>query len=227
MKKKILIVEDNQDNLKLLNDLLNYYGYRPINATNGDRLSFFETDSNSWSAPSVYEGNLYFGNMAGNLYCLSEKAPISGQINAAIDRNETKIGEKINGCGQLNPELSYVPITLSINKPNGNLEILTTQALQNGMFSFEYTPDLKGNWTISIFCSGTTYIFDAMDLHFSVLEPQQPTTPDQEQPIEPTVEIIPIENLILISILLIITIIFVLFIIKKKREKSSHIIIND
>ena len=36
MVKKILIVEDNQDNLKLLNDLFCQQGYLTINVTNGN-----------------------------------------------------------------------------------------------------------------------------------------------------------------------------------------------
>lgn len=36
MGKKILVVEDNSNNRKLIRDVLNYYGYEVIEATNGE-----------------------------------------------------------------------------------------------------------------------------------------------------------------------------------------------
>lgn len=36
MKKKILIIEDNQANLTLVRDLLAYHGYETLEATNGE-----------------------------------------------------------------------------------------------------------------------------------------------------------------------------------------------
>ncbi len=43
-----------------------------LNATNGEKLGRFVTDSNSWSAPSIYEGKVYVGNNDWNVYCLAE-----------------------------------------------------------------------------------------------------------------------------------------------------------
>ena len=43
-----------------------------LDATTGDKLSRFETSSNSWSAASLYDGKLYVGNNNWNIYCLTD-----------------------------------------------------------------------------------------------------------------------------------------------------------
>jgi outer membrane protein assembly factor BamB len=43
-----------------------------LNATTGDKLSFYTFGSNSWSSPSLYQGNLYVGSNDWNVYCFAE-----------------------------------------------------------------------------------------------------------------------------------------------------------
>jgi outer membrane protein assembly factor BamB len=46
-----------------------------LNATDGEKLSWFGTGSNCWSSPTIYEGRVYVGNHDWNVYCLEEAQP--------------------------------------------------------------------------------------------------------------------------------------------------------
>jgi outer membrane protein assembly factor BamB len=189
-----------------------------LNATNGDRLSFFDTSSNSWSSPSLYEGRLYFGNNDGNVYCLDEETVTHGQILAELDKNEVKTGETITGCGQLTPAIAYAPIDVTLVKSDGTVDSMQVAAQNDGSFSFSYTPDAAGEWTVSIVCSGATYIMQSAELPFNVVENQQ-TSDDQE---------IPTEYITAAIVTLIVALIAVVaYVIVKRRDRSSPVVISD
>jgi outer membrane protein assembly factor BamB len=195
-----------------------------LNATNGDKLSFFETGSNSWSSPSVYEGRVYFGSNDGNVYCLDDYPVIQGQITTEMDKDKVVIGESVTGQGQLTPGIANAPITVTFVRSNGTADRLQVTANEDGDFSFTYTTDAVGNWTISIWCLGVTYIMHSTDLHLEVVEPTEtipePEPTDGEEP-PPThnsgIQIIYIiAAAITISLALIFTIAY-LFISKKNK----------
>ena len=121
-----------------------------LNATNGERLSWFETGSNSWSSPSIYEGRLYIGNQDWNLYCLDDSPVIQGQIPTELDKNEVEKGESVTGYGQLTPKIAYAPITVTFAKSDGTVDNIQVTAQNDGGFSFTYTPDVVGQWTVTI-----------------------------------------------------------------------------
>jgi len=190
-----------------------------LNATNGDRLSFFETGSNSWSAPSLYEGRVYFGNNDGYVYCLDEETVTYGQILAELDKNEVETGETITGCGQLSPGIAYAPVSVTFAKPDGTVDSIQVAAQNDGAFSFSYTPDVAGDWTTSIWCSGATYIMQSAELHFSVVGNQQTDSQPSGIPAEYVVAAV----LTLIAALAAVVAYWVV----KRRDRSATIVISD
>ena len=66
---------------------------------------------------------------------------------------------------------------------SGTIDNVQVTALKDGDFSFTYTSDVVGNWTVSSWCSGATYIMHGTDTSLEVVEPQE-SPPEQEPPEE-------------------------------------------
>ena len=204
-----------------------------LNATDGARLSFYETSSNSWSSPSVFEGKLYFGNNDNNVYCLTNYPVTYGQISAQLDKYEVEVNGTITGCGQLAPGIAYAPIMVILEKSDGTTAYMQVTTQSNGAFSFSYTPDTVGDWKISISCSGSAYILNTADISLKVIEVQQETTnPDQtpndnDKPTKEQDFVIPAEYVIGAVLIIIVAAIAVFaFLFVKKRNKSSQVLIS-
>ncbi len=198
-----------------------------LNATDGARLSFFEIGSNSWSAPSVYEGRLYFGCNDGNVYCLDDNTLTHGQIYTELDTNEVETGGIITGCGQLTPGIAHAQITVTFVKSDGTVDSIQVTSQNDGTFSFNYTPDVVGEWTVSIRCSGATYIMQSVELPFNVVETQQQTF-EPEQPTVKQDSGIPTEYVTAAVVIIIIALIAVVsYWFMKKRNKGSPVLISD
>jgi outer membrane protein assembly factor BamB len=190
-----------------------------LNATNGDRLSFFETGSNSWSAPSLYEGRVYFGSNDGNVYCLDAEPVTYGQILAELDKSEVETGETITGCGQLTPAIPYVPVSVTFVKSDGTADRIQVAAQNDGTFSFSYTPDVAGECTVSICCSGATYIMQGVELPFSVVGNQQTDSQFSGIPTEYVAAAVVTVIVALIAV--------VAYLVVKRRDRSSPVVISD
>ena len=120
-----------------------------LNATNGERLSFYTFASNSWSSPSVYEGRVYLGNNDWKVYCFSEYPALSSTITIGLSTPEVKSGELATGYGQLLPGINGATITMTLTKPDGSFYKIRTATVEKGSFVFSFIPDSEGNWTIS------------------------------------------------------------------------------
>ncbi len=187
-----------------------------LNATSGEKLGHFVTSSNSWSAPTIYEGRVYTGNNDWNVYCLDDTPFTIGNISVILDKDEVKNGDVIIGTGQLSPAIPYTPLSVSFTKSDGIVESIKTKTGKDGDFSFRYSPDVVGVCTVSVWCSGTTYSMRSPDVSFTVLN-KLGLEEDSESP---TAYII--LAVILISIGLIAVFWFV-----RRRSKSSTIVISD
>lgn len=205
-----------------------------LNATDGLRLGFFDTTSNSWSAPSVCEGQVYFGCNDGKVYCVDGKTTIRGQIYAEFDKTDIEKGDTVTACGQLDPAIAYIPLTVTITNPNGNTENFEVFAQKDGMFNFEYTPNINGVWMSTIRCSGSTYIMQTVERTFTVSDEQQP--PETEQPSKPDQETdttqpqdstIVLNNFtLIIGAVIVAIIIIVVYMFARRRKKGSPVRIN-
>ncbi len=201
-----------------------------INASDGKRLSWFEPNSNSWSSPVVYEGRMYIGSNDWNVYCFSNYPVTQGQISTVLDKNQVEKGESVTGSGQLSPGIAYAPITVSFVKSGGTVEKLQVTARNDGTFSFDYIPDEVGEWTVSIRCSGASYIMESVELSLNVVEetsvPEQ-TPPEHEDPMNEQTSGIPTEYITAAVAALIVAVIAVVaYLLIKKRNRNSSVVIS-
>ena len=201
-----------------------------INASDGKRLSWFEPNSNSWSSPVVYEGRMYIGSNDWNVYCFSNYPVTQGQISTVLDKNQVEKGESVTGSGQLSPGIAYAPITVSFVKSGGTVEKLQVTARNDGTFSFDYIPDEVGEWTVSIRCSGASYIMESVELSLNVVEetsvPEQ-TPPEHEDPMNEQTSGIPTEYITAAVAALIVAVIAVVaYPLIKKRNRNSSVVIS-
>jgi outer membrane protein assembly factor BamB len=120
-----------------------------LNATTGDRLSWFDTGSNCWSSPTIYEGKAYIGNQDWNVYCLTDYPAMNSNITFELEKTKVDLGESVTGYGQLTPEIAHAPITVTFVKPDGTKDDIQVTALEKGTFNFTYTPDLIGGYIVS------------------------------------------------------------------------------
>jgi len=205
-----------------------------INATNGEKLGYFGTSSNSWSAPTIYEGRVYVGNNDWNVYCLDDSPVTYGQISVELDKDEVEKGESITGSGQLTPEIAYAPINVFFVKSDGTVDSIQVTAQKDGTFSFTYVPDVVGSWTVSVWCSGATYIMQSVDIPLNVIEQQEPPTEQETEPQEqeqstPSQDSgIPTEYVTAAAATVIIAVIAVVaYLFMKRKNRSSPVVISD
>jgi outer membrane protein assembly factor BamB len=151
-----------------------------INSTTGEKLGRYLTSSNSWSAPTIYEGRVYVGNNDWNVYCLDDSPVTYGEISVELDKNQIKSGESVTGSGQLSPAIAYAPVTVFFTQSDCTVDSIQVTAQKDGTFSFSYSPDVVGDCTVSIWCSGASYIMHSVDLPLNVAGQQQ-ASPEQEQ----------------------------------------------
>ena len=203
-----------------------------LNASDGKRLSFFEPASNCWSSPAVYEGRMYIGSNDWNVYCFGNYPVTQGQISTTLNSNQIKEGESVTGSGQITPGIAYAPITVSFVKSDGTIDKLQIRARNDGTFSFDYIPDKVGEWTVSIRCSGASYIMQSMEFSLNVVDNQQSvpeqTPPEHEEPTNEQTSGIPAEYIIVAVAALIVAVIAVVaYLFVKKRNRSSPVVISN
>jgi outer membrane protein assembly factor BamB len=111
-----------------------------LNATTGSKISYFGTDSNSWSSATLYEGRLYVGNNDWNVYCLANYPVLSSTLALALDKTDITPGALVTGCGQLSPGMINETVLVTLNKPDGTSTVLEVTTSDKGGFSFDFTP---------------------------------------------------------------------------------------
>jgi outer membrane protein assembly factor BamB len=187
-----------------------------LNATGGEKLGHYVTNSNSWSAPTIYEGRVYIGNNDWNVYCLDDTPFTTGNIFVALDKDEVKNGDFVTGTGHLSPAIAYAPVTVFFTKSDGIVESIQATTGNDGVFSFKYSPDVVGECTVSVWCSGTSYIMRSPDVQFDVLN-KLGLEEDSESPTQYLILAV-----ILVSVGLIVAFWFI-----RRRSRSSTIVISD
>lgn len=157
-----------------------------LNATNGERLSWFRTGSKGWSSPTLYKGRMYVGNHDWNVYCfvdasfpVTATSIVANLSNGTVNRAKA---ESVTVAGQIKPAIASAPITVTFVKPTGATVDLAVSANEQGNFTVSFTPDVVGNWTITASYSGAEYASHAYasansaDLHLVVEELEQTLT---------------------------------------------------
>jgi hypothetical protein len=107
-------------------------------------------------------------------------------------------------------------------------------AQNDGMFSFECTPDINGVWTATVRCSGSTYIMETIERTFIVsdqpTETEEPSTPeeDNQEPTTPSEDsVIPSNDVTFYAGVAIAAVVAVVvgYLFIKRRAKGSQIVI--
>jgi outer membrane protein assembly factor BamB len=124
-------------------------GMYVLNATDGSKISWFATPSNSWSSPTLYEGKAYVGNNDWNVYCIAGYPQLNSSVTVELAKSEVILGESVVGCGYLVPGMPNASITLSFVKPDGAVVNVQVTTSENGFFDFTYTPNAIGNWAVT------------------------------------------------------------------------------
>jgi outer membrane protein assembly factor BamB len=133
-------------NLYVVTDERSVYA---LNATDGTKLASFGMASNSWSAPSIYEGRVYIGSNDWNVYCLAEYPALSSAISIGLSNPEANQDESVTGWGQLTPSMPNATVNILLIKPDGIVNVLRVLTSDKGDYTFAFTPDAIGNWTIA------------------------------------------------------------------------------
>ena len=146
-----------------------------LNATDGAKISFFATASNSWSSPTLYEGKAYVGNNDWNVYCFAENPLLDTNIEVELTISKISLGEVVSGSGLLVPGKEDASVTLFFVKPDGTVNEQQVATVRGGAFGFTYTPNVAGNWSVAAqWQSDESYYTSAFSLHvpFEVVNPQ-------------------------------------------------------
>ena len=128
-------------------------------------LSLYNTKSEVQSSPSVWAGKLFVTSTDGSLYMFSDNPNIQTSIYANADKGaEIWSNETITINGKVQPEVTVTnngfmdfgtfatnglynaTIKVSITKPDGTSENLTTTTDYLGRFNLSYSPTEPGNW---------------------------------------------------------------------------------
>jgi outer membrane protein assembly factor BamB len=134
------------DNLYVTTDERSMY---VVNASDGEKLSYFGTSSNSWSSPTFYDGKVYVGNNDWNVYCLAEYPALNSSVTIELSKSKVVLGESVAGIGHLYPGMANASVTVSFVNPNGIVVPLQVTTSEGGAFSFSYTPNTAGTWNVA------------------------------------------------------------------------------
>lgn len=120
-----------------------------LNATNGEKISVFNTESNSWCSPTIYEGRVYVGSNDWNVYCLADQPAATGAITLELSKTQVTVGESVACKGYLSPAYPNASVKVTLVKPDGSTTKLQVVTSKMGEFNFNYVPDVAGRWTVT------------------------------------------------------------------------------
>jgi eukaryotic-like serine/threonine-protein kinase len=160
-----------------------------LNATNGTKLSRFTMASNSWSAPSIYEGRVYVGSNDWNVYCLADYPALGSNITVALAKTEAYTEELVTGWGQLTPGMPNATVTVVFVNPNGSATTAQIFTDAKGAFTFTFTPNMAGNWTMAAewFSDKSFYRSSFSEMINLLVSPQPTPTPSETPTLTPEV----------------------------------------
>jgi outer membrane protein assembly factor BamB len=130
-------------------------------------LGVYTTYSHVQSSPAVWDGKLYVTSADNNLYVFKDIAVTQMSLFASASKyGEMWNNETLQIAGKLAPAPgtdygSFVPnglpnatVNISLTKPNGNSENLTTTTDKLGEFSLSFSPTEVGQWGWVAYYSG-------------------------------------------------------------------------
>jgi outer membrane protein assembly factor BamB len=194
-------------------------------AITGKRYSWYETDSDIHSSPSLAYGKIYCGSMDFGMYCFQEGSPreprMSTTITATLSATEVELDTPITITGALDPvppvELQQARgspcVTAWFTRPDGTLWEESWHCNVNeygwwvgdGSFEIPFSPDMEGEWTVKVTCESTQFEWywdsETAPMTFTVTAPAPPTPPPPPAAAIPTEYIYAIVAVISIAII--------------------------
>jgi outer membrane protein assembly factor BamB len=154
-----------------------------LNTTDGKKLGYFGVSSNSWSAPSIYEGRVYVGSNNWNVYCLADYPALSSSITIGLTKSEVYSDELVTGWGQLTPAMPNAAVTVILVRPDGTPTSMNVETSATGNFAFTFTPTNIGNWTLAAeWTSDKSFYRSAVSEMITLLVNNAPTPTPTETP---------------------------------------------
>jgi outer membrane protein assembly factor BamB len=127
-----------------------------FSANNGEKLARYVLPAASWSSPTPYGGRIYVGDNDWNLYCFAEYNTVNSQLTIQLDKSTIALGGALAVSGQLSPAIANAEITLAFTKPDKTKDNVIVTANNDGTFSYAYTPDTIGSWSVTATCQSDT-----------------------------------------------------------------------
>ena len=152
-------------------------GLYVLNATDGSKLGFFGTSSNSWSSATLYDGKAYVGNNDWSVYSIAEQPLLNSNISIELAESTVQVGKQVIGTGQLIPGKPNASITVAFIKPDGEAEEMEAVTIGKGIFQFAYNPDVAGSWTVAAWWTSDIGYYNSAYSEHVALQVENPTSP--------------------------------------------------
>jgi hypothetical protein len=105
-----------------------------------------------WSITASWGGNQVYAGSSNTTLLTVDKVTMI--LNIALDKQGMTFGDTIEITGSLSPAVANAIIKLYLSDPEGAVRTELVQASAQGTYSFRFTPDAKGSWTITATFSG-------------------------------------------------------------------------
>ncbi|RLI36803.1 hypothetical protein DRO66_04955 [Candidatus Bathyarchaeota archaeon] len=105
-----------------------------------------------WSITASWSGNQVYAGSSNTTLLTVDKVTMI--LNIALDKQGMTFGDTLEITGSLSPAVANAIIKLYLSDPEGAVRTELVQASAQGTYSFKFTPDSKGSWTITATFSG-------------------------------------------------------------------------
>jgi hypothetical protein len=134
--------------------------------------TFTPNMAGSWTVKASWDGDLdHEGSESSEVSFTVLKAKSSLSLSAS--RVDLEKGDEITISGSINPSLTGVAVTLTFERPDGTNFTVTALTNTEGSFSYTFTPQDAGKWTVHASWPGNENYEGATSpsLSFTVKEP--------------------------------------------------------
>ncbi|MCJ7762408.1 PQQ-binding-like beta-propeller repeat protein, partial [Candidatus Bathyarchaeota archaeon] len=194
-------------------------GVYVLNATDGSKLSFYGTSSNSWSSSTLYAGKLYVGCNDWNVYCLAEAPALVSNLTIKPDKTNLTLGGSVNVSGCLVPGMTNQSILVTFVRPDGSMDDMQVATVGRGLFNCVYTPNLSGTWVVTAQWNSTIGIYSSAYSEYVPIEVTLAPTPTPT-PTPPAPKTLPLEYIIAIAASIVVILLPLAYFFKRKSRKK-------
>ncbi len=196
-------------------------GLYVLNATDGAKLGWYATDSNSWSSATPYEGRVYLGCNDWNVYCLADYAKLAANVTVDLNKSNITVGDSVGVSGWLTPGKSDAQVTLHFASPSGVVNDVQVATVNRGNYSYVYSPGSAGNWTVTATWETDTHYWNSAQsspVNLEVVAPPPP--PDNNNNVQ-TWPPIKFYYVLILAVVIAVLAVETAVIVRRKRRKQK------